>query len=161
MKYLIRSVKYFFRFVLLLAVILLVLIMIGAAEGGIDDIFEEGYYSLLKIAGLFAVIAAAYPKVAFIRRMVLVEDDWETVKNSVTAYLEKHRYSIETDDGHTITYRLTSTKERMSQMWEDRITLSKDDEEEGLYVLEGPRKAVWPCATEVEEELDPRPQGEE
>ncbi len=138
-----------------MAVIILALVLIGAVEGGVNDIFEDGYYSLLKIAGLFALIAAAYPKVAYVSRMVLVEDDWNTVKSSVTAYLENHGYAVETDEGHKITYRLTSTKERISQMWEDRITLSHDDD---CCFLEGPRKAVWTCVKAVEDELNPLPE---
>ena len=55
MKYLIRSVKYFFYFAALTTVIVLVLVFIGAVEGGIDNIFQDGYNSLWKIAIFFAI----------------------------------------------------------------------------------------------------------
>ena len=43
MKYFIRSVKYFFYFAILTTLIILALVLIGAVEGSIDSIFEDGY----------------------------------------------------------------------------------------------------------------------
>ena len=66
MKYLIRAVKYFFYFAILTTVIVTALVMIGAVEGGIENIFEDGYNSLYKIAIFFAIVAAVYPKFGFV-----------------------------------------------------------------------------------------------
>ena len=67
MKYLIRSVKYFFYFAFLTTVIILALVLIGAVEGDINSIFEGGYSALWKIAVFFVLVAAVYPKVGFIK----------------------------------------------------------------------------------------------
>ena len=66
MKYFIRSVKYFFYFAFLTTAIILALVLIGAVEGDINAIFEDGYNTLWKIAIFFAVVAALYPKFGFI-----------------------------------------------------------------------------------------------
>ena len=75
MKYFIRSVKYFFYFAFLTTAIVLVLVLIGAVEGDINSIFEGGYSALWKIAIFFALVAAGYPKVGFIRREIHVGKD--------------------------------------------------------------------------------------
>ncbi len=158
MKYLIRSVKYFIHFTLLMVFIILALVFIGAVEGNISEIFEDGYNSLWKIAGFFVLIAAVYPKVAFITRRIDVEADWSQVRSSVTNYLEQRRYIIETDEGDKVTFRLSRLTDRISKKGEDRITLGRTAEG---YMLEGLRTVVIVCASTVETELFQMPDGEE
>ena len=50
MKYLIRSIKYFFYFSAITAVIIFMLVFIGAVEGDISQIFDGGYSAIWKIA---------------------------------------------------------------------------------------------------------------
>ena len=75
MKYLVRSVKYFFYFAIITSLIVTALGMIGAVEGDIDSIFRGGYSALWKIAIFFAIVAAVYPKVGFITREIPVDKD--------------------------------------------------------------------------------------
>ena len=70
MKYLIRSIKYFFYFSAVTAIIIFMLVFIGAVEGDISQIFDGGYSALWKIAIFFALVAAVYPKVGFITRKI-------------------------------------------------------------------------------------------
>ena len=67
-KYLIRSIKYFFYFAIIVALMVGALILVGAVEGNIDTIFRGGWNSIWKMAILFAVVAAIYPKLGFIKR---------------------------------------------------------------------------------------------
>ena len=53
MKYIVRAIKYFFYFSILCAAMVTVLALIGAVEGNIDSIFQEGYRSVGKIAIFF------------------------------------------------------------------------------------------------------------
>ena len=46
MKYTIRAIKYFFYFAIITTAIILALILIGAVEGDIEQIFEGGYSAL-------------------------------------------------------------------------------------------------------------------
>ena len=46
MKYLVRSVKYFFYFAFITTAIVLALVLVGAVEGDINSIFEGGYSAL-------------------------------------------------------------------------------------------------------------------
>ncbi len=147
MKYFIRSVKYFFHFVILMTVIILVLILIGAVEGNINEIFEDGYNSLWKIAVFFALIAAIYPKFAFINRKLDVDTDWETLKNAAVSYFRERRFTVETEEDGRITFRRIGLGAKIAKKGEDRITLIKT--EEG-YFLEGLRKEVFIFSTGLE-----------
>ena len=61
MKYIVRSIKYFFYFALLTSAIVYALVLIGAVEGNIESIFRGGYDALWKMAAFFAAVAAVYP----------------------------------------------------------------------------------------------------
>ncbi len=147
MRYFIRSVKYFFHFVLLMTVIILALVFIGAVEGNINEIFEDGYNALWKIAILFAVIAAVYPKFGFISRRLNIEADWDTVRNGAVNYFRERKYAVETEEPGKITFRRIGLGARIAKKGEDRITLTKTAEG---YYLEGLQKDIILFATALE-----------
>lgn len=155
MKYLIRSVKYFFYFAALTTVIVLVLVFIGAVEGGIDNIFQDGYNSLWKIAIFFAIVAAVYPKFGFVSRKLDTEADWDTVRNTAKTYFQEKPFKLESETADMVNFRRRDIISRITKMGEDRITLRRTD---AGYVLEGLRKDVFLYATGLEYTL-PRPDG--
>lgn len=140
MKYFIRSVKYFFYFAILTTLIILALILIGAVEGSIDSIFEDGYNSLWKIALFFALIAAAYPKFGFVKRQLETSCDWDTVKERAEAYFSEKPFKAVSKTADSVTFRRRDPLGRLVKMYEDHITLSRT--EEGIY-MEGLRKDVF------------------
>lgn len=151
MKYLIRSVKYFFYFAFLTTAIVFVLIFIGAVNGDINDIFEGGYNALWKMGLFFAVVAAAYPKLGFVARDVEVDRDWSEVTDVVKDYFKNRRYQLESENADTLTFIRRSTAERLSRMYEDRITLSKTGTG---FRMEGLRKDVLLAASGLEHTLN-------
>ncbi len=152
MKYLVRSVKYFFYFVILMTAIILVLVLIGAVEGNINEIFEDGWNSLWKIAVFFVLIAAVYPKFAFISRRLSVQAGWEQVQAEAIAYFRERGLDLETESADTLTFRRRSAAARIGKMNEDRITLTRTDEG---YLLEGLRKDIILFATALEYKISP------
>ena len=147
MKYLIRSVKYFFYFAFLTTAIVLALIFIGAVEGGINDIFEDGYNSIWKIAVFFALVAAIYPKFGFVTRKLDTETDWDTVKSTATDYFSHKPFKVEAETADSISFRRRDIIGRITKMGEDRITIVR--KEDG-YALEGLRKDVFLYASGLE-----------
>ena len=147
MKYLIRSVKYFFYFAFLTAAIILALVLIGAVEGSIEGIFEDGYNSLWKIAVFFVLVAAVYPKFGFVTRKLDTDADWDTVRNTAMKYFSEKPYRIENETDGSVSFRRRDPLGRLTKMCEDRIILSRTDEG---YVLEGLRKDVYLYATGLE-----------
>ena len=152
MKYTIRAIKYFFYFSIITTAIVLALVLIGAVEGDINEIFEGGYKALWKIAAFFAVIAAVYPKVGFIRREVPLRREWAEVREDTISYFRDRRYILESENGDTVTFRCKDVASRLSKMYEDRITLKVTPEG---YEMEGLRKDVLRLAAGWEHCLSP------
>ena len=147
MKYFIRSVKYFIYFSLMCAAIVCALALIGAVEGNIDSIFSEGYRSIGKIAIFFAMVAAVYPKVAFINRDIASEKDWNEMRQAILEFMKDRQYDLESETDNVMTFRLRGFAGRLSKMYEDRLTLTKTDEG---YQLEGLRKDVMRLSSGLE-----------
>ena len=150
MKYIIRSIKYFFYFALLTTAIVFALIFIGAVNGDINDIFEGGYNALWKMGVFFALVAAVYPKLGFIVRDVEAKQSWDEIKGISKEYFKNRRYQLESETDDTLTFIRRSTVERISRMYEDRITLSKT---ETGFKMEGLRKDVLLAASGLEHTL--------
>ena len=68
MKYFIRSVKYFFYLLVILAIIITALVLAGFVEADISKIFINGYDSLWQICLIMAVFSAIYPRVGLSTR---------------------------------------------------------------------------------------------
>lgn len=153
MKYLVRSVKYFFYFSVMCAVIVTALVLIGAVEGDINSIFEDGYQSIGKIAIFFALVAAVYPKLGFISRDMNVRGSWEDIRNQTVQFMSERRYSLESESQDKVTFRFNSTTGRISKMLEDRITLNATAEG---WQMEGLRKDVLRLSSGLENILTPQ-----
>jgi hypothetical protein len=153
MKYLVRSVKYFFYFAIITSLIVTALVMIGAVEGDIDSIFRGGYSALWKIAIFFAIVAAVYPKVGFITRDIPVDKDWDEIRETAVGYFRDRRYDIESESASEVTFRLRGAVGRLTKMNEDRLTLRRTADG---YTLEGLRKDVLRLAIGLEHRLTPQ-----
>ena len=147
MKYLIRSIKYFFYFAIITTLIILALILIGAVEGDINAIFDGGIESLWKVAAFFAIVAAVYPKFGFYSRRLEVTADWEEVRGKAKTFFQEKPFVLESEGDDRISFRRRDILSRITKMYEDRITLTKTDEG---YFLEGLRKDVILYATGFE-----------
>ena len=147
MKYFIRSVKYFFYFSFWTTVIVLALVATGLASGDINEIFEGGYNALWKIAIFFAIVAAVYPKVAFIARPLYLQTDLQEIRHVIVAYMKDRRYELESENADMMTFRLKGIGGRLIKMYEDRITISRT---ENGWIIEGLRKDVLRMAAGIE-----------
>ena len=72
MTYLRRAIKYFFYYCILLSVILTVLVLLDMVEADVQAMFRGGWSSVGQVLGLFAVVAAIYPRFGFTTREALV-----------------------------------------------------------------------------------------
>ena len=137
MKYLIRSVKYFFYLLIILTIIIVALVMAGMVEADISKIFVNGYDSLWQICLIMAVFAAIYPRLGFSSRTAHVYGTPEEVKQILLRVMDLHGYRPEKEDGETMTFVKRSVISRALKMFEDRITVEYDVT--GLR-LEGPTR---------------------
>lgn len=152
MKYLTRSIKYFFYFSTVTAIMIAILIFIGAVEGDISQIFDGGYSALWKIAIFFAAVAAVYPKVGFITRDIMISGDWAGISTEAVAFFRERGYVLESENDGTVTFRRKGTASRIIKMCEDRITVTAGP---GTLSVEGLRKDVMRLAAGLEHRFTP------
>ena len=126
MKYFIRSVKYFFYLLVILAIIITILVLAGFVEADISKIFVNGYDSLWQICLIMAVFAAIYPRFGFSSRTAHVYGSPEDVRPLLLKVMDLHGYRLEKDGGDSLTFVKRSVISRLLKMWEDRITISFD-----------------------------------
>ncbi|MBR5834434.1 MAG: hypothetical protein IKY48_07660 [Bacteroidales bacterium] len=146
MKYLVRSVKYFFYFALLTSLILYVLVFLGMADSNIANNFEGGYSAFWKMALFYAAVAAIYPKLAFINRKLYIDPSVDISAETVR-FFQDRRYVLESQSGDTMTFRLSGKGARLVKMCEDRITITRTLDG---YYMEGHRKDVLRLASSLE-----------
>jgi len=153
MKYFVRAVKYYLSLLILIAVILGILVFIGAAEADIKTMFRNGYDALWQIAILFAVIAAIYPKFGFVEKEAVFPGSWAETRDGIAGYMASRNYVIEKEEEGKISFRHKGILNRISRMYEDRITVSSVFS--GVKV-EGLRKDVFRIAAGLEYNMNPR-----
>lgn len=149
MKYLIRSVKYFFYFAIITSLVLYGLILLGMADSNIENNFEGGYDDFWKMGLFFAAVAAIYPKLGFMNRKLYIAPS-QDIMGEVVLFLQDRGYTLENQTADTITFRLRSPLSRLIKMCEDRITITRTLDG---YYMEGLRKDVIRLASGLEYKL--------
>ncbi len=144
MKYLVRSVKYFFYFAFWTTVIVLALVATGLASGDINEIFEGGWNAIWKIAIFFAIVAAVYPKLGFITRDMEMDKELVDIRDEVVKYMEARGYVLEGESADSLSFRYRRLAGRLTRMNEDRLIMTKSG---STWTMEGLRKDVMKVAT--------------
>ena len=125
MKYIIRAVKYYFYFCILLALMLGILSVCHVIEGPVEGMFREGYDSLIKIAIMFGCVSAVYPLFGFMKKEALIPGEYGEIRDGVVGYMESRGYRLESEQDENLTFRSRSAVNRLFRMYEDRITLTR------------------------------------
>lgn len=139
LKYIIRAIKYFFYFSLLLIVLLTILVLAHIVDGNIETMFRDGYKSLIQIGIMFGCVSAIYPVFGFVRKDAVIPGEHSDIRGGIIDFMESRGYKLESEDGENMTFRSRSLFHRFSRMLEDRITLTRNL---GGYQVEGLRKDV-------------------
>ena len=134
MKYLVRSVKYFFYLAIILALIIFVLIQFKIVDADLSTMFVNGYDSYWQMGLMLAVFSFLYPKWGFSTRKAYINGSFEEIKDGIVEVMEGRGYVLESNEGEDLTFRKRSGLSRALKIWEDRITFSR---EIAGYRLEG------------------------
>ncbi len=137
LKYIVRAIKYFFYFAILLTIILSILVLAHVIDNDISTMFRNGYDSLWQIAIMFAAVSAVYPVFGFTKKDVVIPGEYNEVRYGVVKFMESRGYKLETEKDGNMTFRLRSVLNRITRMAEDRITLKRSL---GGFEIEGLRK---------------------
>ena len=139
MRYTVRAIKYFFYYILLLAIIIAILRLLNMTEGGVEQMFRNGWNSVWMILGMFALVAAIYPYFGFKKHGVIIPGEYGEIRDTVVNFMKDRGYVLETEEGENMTFRLRSGLNRATRMWEDRITFERDFHG---FLIEGPNRDV-------------------
>lgn len=125
MKYLLRSVKYFFYMALVLALLIVVLIALKVVEADISMIFADGWNSIWKIAVMLLVFSIAYPRFGFGTRIAHLNGATDEVEPLVMKVMDNHGYVLAKKTGEDMVFRKKDGFSRALKMWEDAVTFTR------------------------------------
>ena len=125
MKYIVRALKYFVQLLVILSLIIAILMVAKVVDTDISQLFVNGYDSLWQIALLMAAFAAMYPRLGYARREAVVPGSDEEVYPVLDRVMSAHGYSREQRSDGAVAYRKTSFGDRLTRLWEDRITVTR------------------------------------
>ena len=158
-KRIIRSVKYFFIFVILAAVFTGVIVLISPEQyGDINRIFATSpdsvpgealfsYGSWWKMLLIFVIIAAIYPGLTFVKKEVMIEGDFEDYRDKIMKEFEQAGYVKTDEDEEKLTFRIRNKFTRFMRAYEDAVTITKG---EAPLILSGNRKDILRLASRIE-----------
>ena len=127
-----------------------ILILIGSVEPKIDVMFRGGWKSVAEILLLFALVAAFYPKLAFIKKLAEIPGETSEIEDDVISFMDKKGYLLEKKEDDNLFFRLKSKTNRLTRMFEDRLTFTRAL---GGYEIEGLSKDIWKVVGPLEYEF--------
>ena len=139
MKYVVRAIKYFIWFALILTLTMVIMAALGLVDPKPELMFREGMKSVWQIAILFAVLAFVYPMTGFRKQDAIIPGDYSQIRDKVVNFMESRGYGLETEEGEDMTFRLNSKIGRAMKMFEDRVTFTRSAQG---FRLEGLRKEI-------------------
>ena len=151
MKYIIRAVKYFIYICLIVAIVIGILVAIGYLDADINLIFKDGYKSVGMIALVFALFSAVYPLFGYMKKMVITPGEYGEIRSAVIDAMTERGYELEKEEGENLTFKRRDFFSRMTRMFEDRITLTRDI---SGFSMEGLRKDVVRLSYAVESKVN-------
>lgn len=137
LKYIVRAIKYFFYFSIIMIVIMSILVLAHVVDGNIETMFRDGYNSLWEIGLMFAAVSAVYPVFGFVKKYAVIPGEYSEIRPTVIKYMESKGYRLEHEEGENMTFRNRLFINKLSRMYEDRITFTR---ELGGFSVEGLRK---------------------
>jgi len=139
MRYLIRSVKYFIYIVVVLSLVLAAFVALKFVPADINKMFVNGFDSVWKILGMFAIVSLVYPRFGYARRTAVAGGTYEELRGMVIEYMNDNGYRLEKEDNGTMVFRSKSIIDRIVKVFEDGITVSYTF---GGFELEGLNRNV-------------------
>ena len=139
MKYVVRAIKYFIWFALILTLTMVIMAALGLVDPKPELMFREGMKSVWQIAILFAVLAFVYPMTGFRKQEAIIPGEYSEIRDKVVSFMESKGYYLETEEGENMTFRLSSKVGAIMKMLEDRITFIRTPDG---FEVEGLRKVI-------------------
>ena len=139
MKYLIRSLKYLLYFVIIFFLcVALVLLFSRQPISSFPELFKEG--SLLPICLIFLFFAAIYPLVGYRKGRLVMDGEWKDYRDAIKKTMEGADYELVSEDENSLKFRSKRAAIRLTRMWEDAITFTRQESDPNLVLVDGPSR---------------------
>lgn len=137
MKYLIRSVKYFFALCVLFIALTWLMTATSALtlEGVLYEMFHTDRY--LRVMIVIVALAAAYPRFGFVVRKV--EGDVELNREQIVNAFRAAGFSLRAEEDGVMTFRADNFMQKLMLLGEDEIKVSQYGQ---WITLDGIRRGV-------------------
>lgn len=151
MKYLLRSVKYFFSFVCVFALVIAILVL--TTEGAtLDTVFspENGMFkagSFPKIMIFFVAVAAIYPALSYVKKEAFITGTYSENEEAIKKVFSNYGYEMVSENEESATFRIKSGMTRFMRMYEDAIVITKG---ESPLILSGYRRDIFRLASGIQ-----------
>jgi len=158
MKYAIRAVKYFIHISILLTIIIAALVALKVVDGGLGNIFRNGYDSIWQLAIMFAVLSGVYPIFGYSKTVASVTGSLEERKQVIIDVMRDKGYVLSKESDGCLKFNMTNLAKRIIRDFEDTVTVKSVF---GGFEFEGYRKDVVPLALKLEDRTRETKQAED
>lgn len=137
--YLLRSLRYILRMVVILGMVFAVLAAAGMLETGGQGLVKALFFSRngAILIGVLILMAGIYPKLAF--TSVEIRADINTDRDAIIETFKSYGYSPAGQSGGRLVFRADKTIKKITSQFDDAITITPN----GRYVsMEGLKKDV-------------------
>lgn len=139
MKYVVRAIKYFIWFALILTLTMVIMAALGLVDPKPELMFREGMKSVWQIAILFGVVAFVYPMTGFRKQEAIIPGEYSAIRDKIIRFMEQRGYFLEKEEGENMSFRLRSKFGAFMKMFEDRVTMTRTTDG---FEVEGMRKEI-------------------
>ncbi len=139
MKYVVRAIKYFIWFALILTLTMVIMAALGLVDPKPELMFREGMKSVWQIAILFGVVAFVYPMTGFRKQDAIIPGEYSDIRDKIIRFMEQRGYFLEKEEGENMSFRLRSKFGAFMKMFEDRVTMTRTIDG---FEVEGMRKEI-------------------
>lgn len=135
-SYIIRSLKYLLQLVVLFFILFGIMELTGTSSmNNLGEVFLSPRGVMLLI--FIVILAIFYPMFGFTKREV--KANIEADQDKIAKAFEMGGYTLESSSGDTLVFRARGIAKRILLMWEDEITVTRDD---NYVLIVGVRKEV-------------------
>ncbi|MCC8036248.1 MAG: hypothetical protein LIO77_10045 [Rikenellaceae bacterium] len=150
-KYIIRSLRYILRMVVLLGIVFAVMAAAGLLETTHGNAFHTIFLSRngMVLAGILVILAGIYPKVSFTQ--VRIEGDIHADRPRIKEVMQAYGFVTARESEDTMTFHSSKLSRRIASQFDDTVTVTGSG---GVIWLEGMKRDIYRLEARLRSVLD-------
>ncbi|MCD8102089.1 MAG: hypothetical protein LUE26_05890 [Alistipes sp.] len=151
-KYILRSLRYIARMVVLLAVVFGIMALFGLIERQNGNLFEAIFMSRngVFLLGVLIFFAGLYPSLSF--GEVTTRGNIHADRRKIKEVMEQYGYVVSREDETRMEFRAAKLSRRLLAQWDDGVTVTGRGD---MLYIEGMKKDIFRLQGRLRMALDP------